>query len=107
MTDLHEHPPALSLDSYAQILAHAGAVRDAAACADCPPTAAPIDVEELWVVHDRTDPTLANAAVLCARHAAQWARPHLARSATGGHPLTRRRIVPARPYLHAIEARED
>ncbi|WP_062310269.1 hypothetical protein [Demequina rhizosphaerae] len=77
MTDTLENRTHLSLDNYADVLALADIVRATGRCVACGADSAAVRTDALWIVHDRTVADLGSVAILCARHAAEWAR--------GGH----------------------
>jgi len=74
MTDTLDTRHQLSLDNYADVLALAEVVRATGTCSACGADAPPVRTDALWIVHDRTVADLGSIAVLCARHAAEWAR---------------------------------
>ncbi|WP_062460910.1 hypothetical protein [Demequina soli] len=74
----------LSLDNYADLLALAGVVRATAHCSACGEQSHPVRTDALWIIHDRTEPSLSALRLLCARHASEWSRTgHLAPAAPG------------------------
>ncbi len=79
VTDILETRTHLSLDNYADVLALADIVRATGRCVACGPTGPAVRTDALWIVHDRTSSDLGSVAILCARHASEWAR--------GGHVL--------------------